>query len=149
MLYLRRYSETNLWDGAQMTNFCVLYFSELRAAHFRPAFLIRTKGHIMCGSMVDIQSATAENEREKKEEEETQLQNTMSASATQGGHKKLLRTVAYKAMCVVCDIKPAPPPPTPPQPPRPKPFDRFSIYQPSVCRQGQYQIFRDNNAVKY
>ena len=36
--WLRRYSPTKLWDGAQMAIFCVLYFSESRAAHFRPAF---------------------------------------------------------------------------------------------------------------
>jgi len=39
----------------------------------------------MCQSMVDIQSATAEIRRGKKEETG---QNIMSASATQGGHKK-------------------------------------------------------------
>jgi len=45
----------------------------------------------MCGSMVDIQSATAEIRREKEEEEERRQKkpedkNIMSASATQGGH---------------------------------------------------------------
>jgi len=42
----------------------------------------------MCGNMVDIQSATAENKPAKKKEErqKPQLQNIMSASATQGGH---------------------------------------------------------------
>ena len=39
----------------------------------------------MCGSMVDIQSATAEIRRgKKKEEEETTGQNIMSASAIRG-----------------------------------------------------------------
>jgi len=58
-------------DGAQMANFwrflasCIS--SEPRAAHFRPAFQIRTKAASR-GSMVDIQSATAENRREKKKE---------------------------------------------------------------------------------
>ena len=45
----------------------------------------------MCRSMVDIQSATAEIRRGKKKEEERrtkQDKNTMSASATQGGHKQ-------------------------------------------------------------
>jgi len=45
----------------------------------------------MCGSMVDIQSPTADNRRGKKKEEEIkkpELQNIMSASATQGGYKK-------------------------------------------------------------
>jgi len=36
----------------------------------------------MCGSMVDIQSATAEIKRGKKKVDK----NIMSASATQGGH---------------------------------------------------------------
>jgi len=34
---LRRYSPTKLCDGAEMATFCVLYFSEPRAARFRPA----------------------------------------------------------------------------------------------------------------
>jgi len=44
--------------------------SEPRTAHFRPAFYIRTKGHIMCGSTVDIQFPTAENSRGKKKKKE-------------------------------------------------------------------------------
>ena len=43
----------------------------------------------MCGSMVDIQSATAEiRQGRKKERKKKQDKNIMSASATQGGHKK-------------------------------------------------------------
>ena len=46
----------------------------------------------MCRSMVDIQSATAEIRRGIKKEEDgrkkPQGENIMSASATQGGHKK-------------------------------------------------------------
>ena len=44
----------------------------------------------MCGSMVDIQFATAEIRRGKKEDRKKKLQdkNIMSASATQGGHIK-------------------------------------------------------------
>jgi len=44
----------------------------------------------MCRSMADIQSATAEIRRGKDRNkiEETTGQNIMSASATQGGHKK-------------------------------------------------------------
>jgi len=44
----------------------------------------------MCGSMADIQSATAEIRRgEKKERKKKQRgKNIMSASATQGGHKE-------------------------------------------------------------
>jgi len=40
----------------------------------------------MCGSMVDIQSATAEISRGKRKKEEEQDENIMSTSATQGGH---------------------------------------------------------------
>jgi len=44
---LRRYSPTKLCDGAQMAIFCIIFAScissEPRAAHFRPAFYIRTK----------------------------------------------------------------------------------------------------------
>jgi len=49
----------------------------------------------MCGSMVDIQSATADISRGKKKHYEKQKKkielqgkNIMSASATKGGHKK-------------------------------------------------------------
>jgi len=46
----------------------------------------------MCGSMIDIQSAMAEirrgNKNRRTETEETTGKNMMSASATQGGHKK-------------------------------------------------------------
>ena len=42
MLWLRRFSPTNLCDGAQMAIFCVTFASSIssepRAAHFRPAF---------------------------------------------------------------------------------------------------------------
>jgi len=41
----------------------------------------------MCGSMVDIQSPTAEIRRGKKERRKS-TKNIMSASATQGGHNK-------------------------------------------------------------
>jgi len=45
----------------------------------------------MCGSMADIQSATADIRRGKKEEDRNkkpQGKNTMSASAMQGGHNE-------------------------------------------------------------
>jgi len=43
----------------------------------------------MCGSMVDIQSAMAKVRRGKKAERRKKREkNIMSASATQGGHKK-------------------------------------------------------------
>jgi len=44
----------------------------------------------MCRSLVDIQSATAEIGRGiKKDRKKPQGKNIMSASATQGGHKKV------------------------------------------------------------
>jgi len=75
------YSPTKLCDGAKMAiflrNFCVLYFSEPRAAYFRHAFWIRTKATSCGGSMVDIQSPTAENRRgEKKKEKEERKKET-------------------------------------------------------------------------
>ena len=47
-------------------------------------------GPRMCGSMVDIQSAAAEIRRgiKKEDRKKSQGKNIMSASATQGGHKK-------------------------------------------------------------
>jgi len=52
----------------------------------------------MCRSMVDIQSATAEIRRGKKEEEERQkpqLQNIVSAYATEGGHKNEMSSASF------------------------------------------------------
>jgi len=45
----------------------------------------------MCGSMVDIQSATAEIRREKKKKDRKNkpLDENMSAAATQGGHNNV------------------------------------------------------------
>jgi len=61
----------------------------------------------MCGSMVDVQSATAENMRGKKKnrrQKKPQDKNIMSASAMQGGHKQLLGLL----ICV-CALHRAPP----------------------------------------
>ena len=47
----------------------------------------------MCGSMVDFQSPTAEIRRGKKKKDrkkKPQVENIMSASATQGGHKNFI-----------------------------------------------------------
>jgi len=58
----------------------------------------------MCGSMVDIQSATAEIGRGKKEDrhkKKPQDKNIMSASATQGGHKnRYLRKIARRCRAI-------------------------------------------------
>jgi len=52
----------------------------------------------MCGSMVDIQSATADIRRGKKEDRKKKPQdkNIMSASSTQDGHKKKEETTGRK-----------------------------------------------------
>jgi len=50
--------------------FASCVFSEPRAAHFQTCIINSHYGHIMCGSMVDIQSPTAEIRRGKKVEEE-------------------------------------------------------------------------------
>jgi len=47
----------------------------------------------MCDSMADIQSATAEIRRGKKKKK-PQGKNTMSASATQGGHNEMTNVKA-------------------------------------------------------
>jgi len=58
----------------------------------------------MCGSMVDIQSATAEIRRGKKEErrrkKKPQGKNIMSASATQGGHKNHRMKISWPALSI-------------------------------------------------
>jgi len=73
---LRRYSATNLCDGAQMEsflrNFCVRYFQRATCSTFQTYILNSHFGHTTCGSMVDIQSPTAENRRgRRKTKEET------------------------------------------------------------------------------
>jgi len=45
-------------------------FSASRVSTFQTCILNSHKGHAMCGSMADIQSATAEIRRGKKEEQE-------------------------------------------------------------------------------
>ena len=54
----------------------------------------------MCGSMVDIQSATAENRREnKKRKKKPQGKNIMSASATQGA--AIIKDIMFLAVTLV------------------------------------------------
>jgi len=67
MPQLRRYSPTKLCDGAKIPIFCVLYFQRAACSTFQTRILNSHYGHTMCGSMVDIQSATAEIRRGKKE----------------------------------------------------------------------------------
>jgi len=72
MPYLRRYSPTKLCDGAQMANFwrffCVLYSQRAACSTFLTCILNSHQGHTMCGSMADIESATAEIRQGKKED---------------------------------------------------------------------------------
>jgi len=58
---------------------------------FQTCILNLHEDHTMCASMADIQFAMAEIRRGKKERKQTKPQgkNIMSASATQGGDKKL------------------------------------------------------------
>jgi len=65
--------------------FCILYFQRAAYSTFQTCIL-NSKGHTMCGSMVNIQSPTAEIRRGIRKEERNHGKNTMSASARQGGH---------------------------------------------------------------
>jgi len=69
---LQRYSPINLCDGAQMEIFCVILgpvFSASRVQRVSDMHLKFALSHTMCGSMVDIQSATAVIRRGKEIEE--------------------------------------------------------------------------------
>jgi len=58
----------------------------------------------MCGSMVDIQSATAEITRGKRKKKKPQDENIMSASATQGGHKKQMPLKTSTSLCYATPV---------------------------------------------
>jgi len=102
MPWLRRYSPTKLCDGARMANFWRFFlrpvFQRATWNTFQTCILNSHWDHIMCGSTIDIQSATAENRRGKRrktrKKKKPQLQNVMSASATRGGHWE--NNVLYK-----------------------------------------------------
>ena len=68
---------TSLCGGAQMAHFlrkfCVLYFQRAAFGTFKTCILNSHKGHIMCGRMADMQSATAENRRGEKKEDWYQI----------------------------------------------------------------------------
>ena len=49
-----------------LRHFCVPYFQRAACSRFQTCILNSHKGHTMCGSMVDIQSLTAEIRRGKK-----------------------------------------------------------------------------------
>jgi len=52
-------------DGDFWRIFCVVYFQRAVCSTFQTCLLNSHYGHIMCGSMVDIQSLTAEIRRGK------------------------------------------------------------------------------------
>jgi len=69
--------------------FCVLYFQRAACTAFQTCILDSHYGHIMCASMVDIQSATAEIRRGKKKKKEQitgQKYNVRICYAMQGSH---------------------------------------------------------------
>ena len=55
-------------DGDFRRLFCVLYFQRAACSTCQTCILNSHYGHTMCGSMADIQSATAEIRRGKKED---------------------------------------------------------------------------------
>jgi len=80
-------------DGEFLAIFWVLHFQRAACSTFQTCILNSHYGHTMCISMVDIQSATVEIRRGKKElrrrkKKKPQDKNIMSATVTQGGHKK-------------------------------------------------------------
>jgi len=54
-------------DGDFLAIFCVLYFQRAARSTFQTCILNLHEGHTMCGSMVDIQSPTADIRRGKKD----------------------------------------------------------------------------------
>jgi len=59
-------------DGTFLAIFWVLHFQRATCSTFQTCILNSHSGHIMCGSMVDIQSATAEIRRGKNKKGRTQ-----------------------------------------------------------------------------
>jgi len=55
-------------NGDFLAIFCILYFQRAACSTFQMRILNSHQGHIMCGSMVGIQSAMAENRQGKKKE---------------------------------------------------------------------------------
>jgi len=104
----RRYSLTNLCDGAETAIFCVLYLQRAACSTFQTCILNSHYGHIMRRCMVDIQSATAEIRRGiKKDKKKPQGKNIMSASATQGGHNEPLATISLTPVDISLDMSDA------------------------------------------
>jgi len=98
---LRRYRPTKLCDGAQMTNFWRFLrpvFSASPVQHIsdlHPKFALRPHHVWKTGSMVDIQSATAEIRRGKKEDRKKERRN----HRTEIQWPALLHRAAIKIKC--------------------------------------------------
>jgi len=77
-------------DGESLAIFCILHFQWATRSTFQTCTLNSHYGHTMCGSMLDVQSATAEIRRgKKKKKNKLQDKNIMSASVLQGGRPLL------------------------------------------------------------
>ena len=88
-------SPTKLWDGAQMAIFgdifFVPYFQRAACSTFQTCI---QNSHLATPCVEVWQTSSLRplrlGEKKKKKEEETTGQNVMSASATQGGHNKVV-----------------------------------------------------------
>ena len=69
-------------------------FQQSACRTFQIRILNSRKGHIMCGRMVGIQSATAENRRGKKEERKKKRQQQNVMATLFSGHNNWLNIVA-------------------------------------------------------
>ena len=72
--YIARQSCAMVTKWRIFSDFWSCISSEVRAAHFQTCILNLHKGHTMCGSMVDIQSLTAEIRRGKKKKKERKIE---------------------------------------------------------------------------
>jgi len=73
-------------DGEFLAIFCVLYLQQAACYTFQTCIISSHQGHIMFGSVVDIQFPSAENRRGKKKELECgPMPNVMAAQRNIGG----------------------------------------------------------------
>jgi len=83
-------------DGDFLTTFCVLYLQRAPCSTFETCILNSHKGHTMCASMVDIQSATAEIRRGKKKKKERRTNDRMKIYYVVSFMAALLHRAAIK-----------------------------------------------------
>jgi len=69
-------------NGAFLAILWVLHFQRSTCSTFQTCILNSHEGHIMCGSMVDIQTATLEIRRGKKERKKNKPKDTNIMSAS-------------------------------------------------------------------